>query len=152
VNLHPQKFLRQKNLGKEFLFSFYWVIVPTLGLLAIGISAIYFALNVSIIGTIVGGCLGCCYFIQKQNLEEATFFRSVFTTFNERYDRLNNELMKVIATRKIGDCRASLIDYFNLCAEEYLLYKRGYIPSEVWESWLAGMFQYWSIFVVFFFC
>ena len=33
----------------------------------------------------------------------------------------------------------TLYDYFNLCAEEYLFYKRGYIYPEVWWSWVAGM-------------
>jgi len=32
-----------------------------------------------------------------------------------------------------------LYDYFNLCAEEYLYYKSGYIDSNVWESWTQGM-------------
>lgn len=32
-----------------------------------------------------------------------------------------------------------LFDYFNLCAEEYLYYKTGFIDEEVWASWLRGM-------------
>lgn len=29
--------------------------------------------------------------------------------------------------------------YFDLCSEEYHLYKRGRIPSDVWELWEDGM-------------
>lgn len=32
-----------------------------------------------------------------------------------------------------------LYDYFNLCAEEYLYFKSGYIDGEVWAAWLRGM-------------
>jgi hypothetical protein len=27
----------------------------------------------------------------------------------------------------------------NLCAEEYLYFKSGYVDAEVWQSWLRGM-------------
>ena len=37
------------------------------------------------------------------------------------------------------DEQKTLFDYFNLCAEEYLFYKAGYIDEEVWQSWLRGM-------------
>ena len=29
--------------------------------------------------------------------------------------------------------------YFDLCAEEYLLFRRGLIDREVWDDWLGGM-------------
>src|SRR5437763_16463600 len=37
-----------------------------------------------------------------------------------------------------------LNDYFNLCGEEYLFYRRGYIYPEVWKSWVAGMRIYYD--------
>ena len=40
--------------------------------------------------------------------------------------------------------RNRLYDYFNLCAEEYLFYQRGYILPQVWESWLNGMRFYYK--------
>ena len=38
----------------------------------------------------------------------------------------------------------TLNDYFNLCGEEYLFYRRGYIYPEVWKSWVAGMKIYYA--------
>jgi hypothetical protein len=38
-----------------------------------------------------------------------------------------------------------VIDYFNLCGEEYLFYKHGYILPEAWESWRRGMRQYMDV-------
>jgi hypothetical protein len=32
-----------------------------------------------------------------------------------------------------------LYDYFNLCSEEYLMKKKGYIYPEVWEAWCKGI-------------
>mgnify|MGYP006988973092 FL=1 len=29
--------------------------------------------------------------------------------------------------------------YFDLCNEEYYLYKRGYIPEDIWTNWFGGM-------------
>ena len=32
-----------------------------------------------------------------------------------------------------------LYNYFNLCAEEYLYYRKGFIYPEVWFAWRNGM-------------
>lgn len=29
--------------------------------------------------------------------------------------------------------------YFDLCSEEYHLYKTGFIPEDVWKNWKEGM-------------
>ena len=34
--------------------------------------------------------------------------------------------------------------YFNLCAEEHLFYKRGFIDEDVWEAWQNGMRYYFG--------
>ncbi|MBK8516192.1 MAG: hypothetical protein IPL55_07840 [Saprospiraceae bacterium] len=39
---------------------------------------------------------------------------------------------------------AIIIDYLNLCAEEYLWYKKGRIDTEVWSAWKAGMIYYFK--------
>lgn len=31
--------------------------------------------------------------------------------------------------------------YFNLCSEEYYLYKKGLISKEVWELWREGIIE-----------
>lgn len=77
---------------------------------------------------------------------EASFFQSSFEYFNSRYDRINDSLEIVLNSERVSDeAHKYVIDYFNLCSEEYMLYKKGYIPTEVWETWLAGMVQYWQI-------
>ncbi len=94
--------------------------------------------------TIVGTLLSFVYFIQKQQLDEAKFSNELFIRFNQKYDDLNGRLNDILENQKglkeleVHEIDA-LNDYFNLCGEEYLFYRRGYIYPEVWKSWVAGM-------------
>lgn len=130
--------------GKDFLFSAYWI-SPILGSTMAAILIAYSNLGSVVVSAILGGSFGFFYFLQKQRIEDAAFFQKAFSDFNARYDGMNEKLSEVLSTGQVNSNRSSLIDYFNLCAEEYPLYKRGYIPLEVWDSWRAGMFQYWSL-------
>lgn len=33
----------------------------------------------------------------------------------------------------------SMTLYFDLCSEEYHLFKKGFIPDDVWSTWVEGM-------------
>jgi hypothetical protein len=92
----------------------------------------------------VGVVAGFVYFLYSQHLQETRLFAELFRQFNERYDQLNgrlNEIARYDNDRRIlsDDDTHTLYEYFNLCAEEYLYYKAGYIDEEVWNSWVAGM-------------
>lgn len=88
--------------------------------------------------------LGFCYFVQQQKLAETELFHSLFSTFNARYNEMNGSLADILGTE--GEITSSekkkIVDYFNLCAEEYLFYKEGYIHPEAWTSWCRGMLWY----------
>lgn len=32
-----------------------------------------------------------------------------------------------------------IIDYFNMCAEQYLWYSKGLVSSQVWKAWKSGI-------------
>lgn len=93
--------------------------------------------------TILGGIFSSIYFVQKQRLEEVQLFRGLFKEFNKRYDRLNEPLNQILQSddkqELTPDQINKLYDYFNLCGEEYLYYKEGYIYPEVWRAWSNGM-------------
>ncbi|WP_251951685.1 hypothetical protein [Salinibacter ruber] len=75
--------------------------------------------------------------MQKQKLEETRLFANLFQSFNERYDEMNGDLNEIVGKSEselTPDEKTLLYDYFNPCAEEYLFYKRGYVPHEVWKS------------------
>jgi hypothetical protein len=51
-----------------------------------------------------------------------------------------NEIAKANASQQLTVQKTSLLyDYFNLCGEEYLFYKRGYIDPVAWKAWHNGM-------------
>jgi hypothetical protein len=89
---------------------------------------------------VAGGFVGFLYASHRENTR---LFIELFRSFNERYDRLNEALNRIavdnLAVELSADDTNSLFDYFNLCAEEYLFYKAGYIDEQVWQSWTRGM-------------
>jgi hypothetical protein len=91
--------------------------------------------------TLVGGIISCAYFVQKHKLDELQLFKELFKEFNERYDALNEELNRILLSEKKLDNKDKdiLFNYFNLCGEEYLYYKEGYILPSVWKAWRNGM-------------
>ncbi len=99
--------------------------------------------EITIAITVCGGLTGFFFFIQKQQLEELQLFKELFNSFNARYDKINDSLNKIykddIRKPLEEKERDTLDDYFNLCAEEYLYFKKGYIYPEVWKAWCNGM-------------
>lgn len=95
---------------------------------------------------VVAGSFGFLYFLRQQHMEEAKFFQELFCQFNRRYDRLNNKLFQHLGAdnNKPFDekQRVDFFDYFNLCAEEWLFYRAGYIYGPVWQAWCNGMRQF----------
>lgn len=68
------------------------------------------------------------------------FFKELFTEFNKRYDSMNSFLhqVKEIAPLTEED-KQRVIDYLNLCAEEYMWVKKGRLPIDIWNSWKNGI-------------
>lgn len=82
------------------------------------------------------------HFSIRHNLAEVQLGAELFQRFNERYDELNdalNEITKDESSVDESERNKTLDDYFNLCAEEYYFYVRGYIDPEVWIVWHRGM-------------
>jgi hypothetical protein len=91
----------------------------------------------------IGGVAGFTYFLYRQHLDKTNLFKELFTDFNHRYDDLKTYLNAIRFAAPKGSLSAvqkeHLFSYFNLCAEEYLFYKAGYIDRDVWKSWKRGM-------------
>jgi hypothetical protein len=92
----------------------------------------------------VGGIVSLFFSVQKQRTEELRLFKELFVEFNSRYDQLNNPLNRICADQSAdsitnADDLKILNDYFNLCGEEFLFYKQGFIYEEAWQAWLNGM-------------
>lgn len=93
--------------------------------------------------SITGAVAALVHFLYSQHNSNTERFIGLFRDFNDRYDALNDGLNGLL--RKDGSLVLTaentqlLYDYFNLCAEEYLYFKSGYIDIEVWQSWVKGM-------------
>lgn len=97
---------------------------------------------------LLGAAGGFAYFLYRQHLDETKLFLELFTVFNARYDKLSNDLNKILDGPKNGlmsqNERDTVFKYFNLCAEEFLFHESGYIDDKVWKTWLKGMAIFFS--------
>ena len=97
-----------------------------------------------------GAILSFFYFLQKQQLEETRLMRELITDFNRRYGVMHGELQRILKTgqqecpapRLTQDEEETLVEYFNLCAEEFLFYDLGYVEPRVFATWDKGMSEY----------
>lgn len=120
-----------------------WVFsVIAIGLFIVTLLQAVLGFDWKVLLTAVGGSVSLIYIVEKQRLDETILFKQLFTEFNKKYDELNGPLneIKISRQRKLTqDQKNNLYDYFNLCAEEYLFYKNGYIYPDVWKGWINGM-------------
>jgi hypothetical protein len=74
---------------------------------------------------------------------KVSHFLECFSRCNRAYADVNARLRKPASEeqhRNHPDIDpGATTDYFNLCAEEYLMYKMGVIPRFVWDVWQAGI-------------
>ena len=134
---------------KYFILHHYFLIIIIVLLISVFVLVILLWSQIydfGVIFTIVGGLVSFFYFVQKQQLEELNTFRELFIDFNARFDKLNKELNRIVSEDSTEDLKETekntLYDYFNLCSEEYLFYRKGYIYPEVWKEWCKGIQYY----------
>lgn len=92
------------------------------------------------------GTIATLYFGSiKQRIESDRFFKDLFKEFNSRYNSNLNDLLNDLkhnGDRELQKEESNLIiDYFNLCSEEYLWRTKNRIPKKVWESWKSGILE-----------
>jgi hypothetical protein len=91
----------------------------------------------------IAAVAGLSYFLYRQHLDETKLFNELFIKFNERYDELKDDLTRICLGNAEADVsendKNQLFRYFNLCSEEFLFYKSGYIDEQVWQSWQSGI-------------
>lgn len=127
---------------KFWLFEHYWWLLCCSITLTTIILLLVFREPLPTIVTVMGSLLSVAYFLQKQKLEEMRLFRELFKECNGRYDSMNESLAAIAKKGDIelsSEDRVKVVDYLNLCGEEYLYFRRGYIEPSVWLAWHKGM-------------
>lgn len=89
-------------------------------------------------------------FLNYQHAQDR-LFKDLFREFNERYDKFNDHYRRLEDAYPldivVGDIEAEdiklIVDYLNLCTEEYFWFEKGRIEQNAWKSWEAGM-QTWA--------
>lgn len=84
-----------------------------------------------------------------KKLASDKLMKELFSEFNVRYDEINNNLdvISKISIQQWADLSeeertlwyGDVIDFFNICAEEYYWHKEGRINGNIWKSWSKGM-------------
>ncbi|MFZ1704892.1 MAG: hypothetical protein WAT79_11140 [Saprospiraceae bacterium] len=112
---------------------------------------------IEILVTLIIGCFGylITHYYSKHSKELAhdQMMKELFKDFNARYDKLNNNLIRLekdkLILEKLKECKEfdvyhqTIIDFFNLCAEEFYWYHHKHrVDPIVWNSWNKGM-NYW---------
>lgn len=134
---------------KHGLFRHYWWMM-----IAVAAAVIFWIHSASkdpdlrLTLTVIGSAISGVFFVQKQKLEELKMFKDLFQEFNRRYDEMNEKLNRIadgnLTDELTTDEIKILFDYFNLCGEEYLFFKRGYIDPLAWRAWYNGMTIYYK--------
>ncbi|WP_439479880.1 hypothetical protein [Chryseobacterium aquaticum] len=82
--------------------------------------------------------------------------KELFSEFNKRYDVFNDSLNLLDSITTLEQLTETdsliekktmhhlLIDYFNLCAEQYYWHREKRISAEIWKSWHSGMMYYYN--------
>ena len=92
----------------------------------------------------VGGIWSLGFYLQQRHSEDARFLKELMSEFISRYNELNGPLQTAILSGEefSKEARLKFIDYFNLCAEEHVFWKIGYIDDSIWDAWRSGMTYY----------
>ncbi|HNP96606.1 MAG TPA: hypothetical protein PKJ63_13290 [Cyclobacteriaceae bacterium] len=126
-----------------FFCNYWWLLILVFLGIGMGMVLLWPSVDFKLLGMLLGTFLSLLYFLQKQRLEEMRLFREIFAECNGRYDKMNERLKDIVdapGNQKLqSEELAILYDYFNLCGEEYLYYRQGFIFPSVWTAWHNGM-------------
>jgi hypothetical protein len=136
------------NRRLNFPVIFFLFLLILLGIVFL-VSNVFFEKSKSISDLLVlavSASAGFVYFLYQQNHQDTVIFFNLFEKFNSRYNKLNEHLCEIynrspdlpLEKQQIN----ILIDYFNLCAEEFMFYQAGYVDERAWNAWHQGMKYY----------
>lgn len=86
----------------------------------------------------LGGIITTYLSIIRLTIENDKIFRELFIGFNKRYNEDINDLFNRLRYKKNKQItrkeQLQIIDYLNLCSEEYLWYRKGRVSKNIWTA------------------
>jgi hypothetical protein len=121
--------------------------------LILGIALYYITCKIELAIALIAGGFTFAFGIRQYEMENDRIFKELFTAFNLKYDEKFNDTLNSIdiefknnSAYRVNEKDTKLIiDYLNLCAEEFLWFKKGRISDEVWSAWKSGMSYFLSL-------
>ena len=85
----------------------------------------------------------------QYKIEDDKIFKSLFTEFNEKFFENYSTIIREYSnspipedSEEVAKRAMTISNYISFCAEEYLWFKKGRIPKDVWLSWENGLVYY----------
>lgn len=99
------------------------------------------AVLVAVVAIIVSSVFSSKTIKASQDIAKQQYKLQFFAEYTKRYQDLILHMPKDIDDRPLNDKEAETFMrlYFDLCSEEYYLYKHDGIDEEVWGLWVDGM-------------
>ncbi|MEN2399297.1 hypothetical protein GKZ90_0005885 [Flavobacterium sp. MC2016-06] len=102
---------------------------------------------------ILGFGISIAFSLRQSRIENDKMFKELFIMYNDKYDtkfnkclnQIDDEVSKNPEYKLTEKQKPLVIDYLNLCAEEYLWHTKGRIDIIAWNSWERGMKYYLNI-------
>lgn len=114
---------------------------------------------------VIGGIVALYLGILSHKISSDKMAKELINEFNNKYTEEINDLFNFIRDQNYGDktieeiskaivttnlfksknLNLFIIDYFNLCSEEYYWYKNGRIPNEIWDAWENGIIDNFNL-------
>ena len=110
--------------------------------------------QIELLGAILATGISLSIGYRQLKVENDKIFKELFKEFNERYNtEFHTKLTQIdmdylespdeFYYKKIDP--EFINEYMNLCAEEYLWFRKGRIPQSVWDAWENGMLYYFNL-------
>jgi hypothetical protein len=128
------------QLWPKSVLAWFAVLVP-----AIAVWIFSYTWSAGLATALLASVLAAIFQVSSAYHAKVSHFLECFSRCNRAYAKLNGRLGKPsppAQDRRPADDDGPddpIIDYFNLCAEEHLMYEKGVIPCSVWDVWRAGI-------------
>jgi hypothetical protein len=114
---------------------------------------IFLNIKIELLIAILGFGISIAFSLRQSQIENDKMFKELFVMYNDKYDtkfnnclnKIDEEVSKNPEYKLTEEQKPLIIDYLNLCAEEYLWHTKGRIDIVAWNSWERGMKYYLNI-------